>query len=82
MIAVGRGNITNLPVNFAGSRPATKLFAAKAIWPTALSTNLGSMPALPSVIARSGPPTFSIAVTKHRQRTSATDRQQRNPHSV
>jgi hypothetical protein len=36
MIAVVRGNITNLRVNFAGSRPATKLLVAKAICATGL----------------------------------------------
>jgi|GEM_PF-4695711 hypothetical protein len=82
MIAVVCGNITNLRVNFAGSRPATELLVAEATWATDLSTNLGSMPALPSVIARSNPPTFSIAPAKRLQRTPATDRQQRNPHSV
>jgi hypothetical protein len=36
MIAVVRGNITNLRVNFAGSRPATKLLVAKATSVTGL----------------------------------------------
>src|SRR3982075_4331829 len=58
MIAVVCGNITNLRVNFAGSRPATELLVAEATWATDLSTNLGSMPALPSMIARSNPPNF------------------------
>jgi hypothetical protein len=41
MIVV-RGNITSLPVNFAGSRPATKSLAVTATWATASSTNLCS----------------------------------------
>jgi hypothetical protein len=52
MIAVVCGNITNLRVNFAGSRPATELLVAEATWATDLSTNLGSMPALPSQTSR------------------------------
>jgi hypothetical protein len=82
MIAAVRGNITNLRVNFAGSRPATKSLVATATCATASSTNLGSMPVLPIVIVRSSPPTFSIASTKRVQRTSDTHRQRRNPHSI
>ena len=80
MIAAEHGNITNLPVNFAGSRPATKSLAAAATWATGLSTNCRSAPALPIVVVRSSPPTFSIASAKRVQRTSATHRPQQNPH--
>jgi hypothetical protein len=50
MIAAVRGNITNLRVNFTGSRPATKLLAAEATWATGLSTNLCSIPVLPIAV--------------------------------
>ena len=82
MIAVLRGNITNLRVNCAGSRPATKSLAVRATWATASSTNLCSTPVLPIVGARSSPPTFSIASAKRVQRASDTHHQRRNPHSV
>jgi hypothetical protein len=82
MIAAVRGNLTNLRVNCAGSRPATKSLVATATWATASSTNLRPIPVLPIVIVRSGTPTCSIASAKRVQRTSAIDRQQRNPHSV
>ena len=82
MIAAVRGNITNLHVNFAGSRPATKLLAVTATWATASSTNLRSMPVLPIMVVRSSPPTFAIASAKPVQRASDTHRQRRNPHSV
>ena len=82
MIAAVGGNITNLCVNCAGSRPAPKSLAVTATWATASSTNLASMPVLPIVIVRSSPPTSSIASAKRVQRTSDTHRQRRNPHSV
>jgi hypothetical protein len=64
MIKAVRGNITNLRVKFVGSRPATKSLAAAAPWATGLSINLCSMQALPIVVVRSSPPTFSIASAK------------------
>src|ERR1700687_4265967 len=82
MIAAVRGNITNLRVNFAGSRPATKSLALTATWATASSTNLSSMPVLPIVVVRSSPTTFLIASAQRVQRTSGTHRQRRNPHGV
>ena len=82
MIAAVRGNITNLHVNCAGSRPATKSLVATATYATASSTNLRSIPVLPIVIVRSSTPTCSIASAKRVQPTSDTDRQRRNPHSV
>jgi hypothetical protein len=35
MIAAVRGNITNLRVNYAGSRPTTNSLAIRATWATA-----------------------------------------------
>ena len=40
MIAALRGNLTNLRINCAGPRPATKSLAATATCATAFSTNL------------------------------------------
>jgi len=74
MIAVVRGYITNLRVNFAGSRPATKSLAAATTSAIGLSTSLSSLLALPIVIARSIPSTFSVATAKRLQRTSDTNR--------
>jgi len=82
MIAAMGGNITNLRVNCAGSRPATKSLAVTATWAAVPSTYLHSIPVLPIVIVRSGTPTFSIVSAKRVQPTSDTDRQRRNPHSV
>jgi hypothetical protein len=82
MIAAVRGNITNLRVNFAGSRPATKSLAATATCATASSTNLASVPVLPIVGVRSSSPISSIASANRVQRTSDTYRQRRNPHST
>jgi hypothetical protein len=82
MIAATGGNITNLRVNCAGSRPATKSLAVSATWAIGLSTNLRSMPVLPIVVVRSSPPTFSIASVKPVQRTSHAYRHRRNPHNV
>jgi hypothetical protein len=82
MIAATSGNITNLRVNCAGSRPATKSLAVTATWATVPSTYLRSIPILPVVLVRSRTPTFSIASAKRVQPTSDTDRQRRNPHSV
>ncbi len=82
MIAAVGGNITNLRVNCAGSRPATKSLAVSATWATASSTNLCSMPVLPIVVVRSSLPTSSIASANRVQPTSDTHRQRRNPHSV
>jgi hypothetical protein len=67
MINAVRGNITNLRVNCAGSRPATKLLAAAATSAAALLTSLSSMLALPIVIARSIPPALSVAAAKRVQ---------------
>jgi hypothetical protein len=63
MIAAVGGNITNLRVNFAGSRPATKLLAAAATWATVSSTNRRSTPLLPVAGVRSSPPTSAVAST-------------------
>jgi hypothetical protein len=82
MIKAGRRNITNLRVNFVGSRPATKSLAAAATWATASSINLCSMLTLPIVVVRPSPSTFSIASAKRLQRTSDTGRRRRNPDSV
>jgi hypothetical protein len=82
MIAAIGGNITNLQVNCAGYRPATKSLAVTATWPTVSSTHLRSIPVLRIVIVRSRTPTFSIVSAKRVQPTSDTDRQRRNPHSV
>jgi hypothetical protein len=82
MIAAMGGNITNLQVNCAGYRPATKSLAITATWATVPSTHLRSIPVLPIVIVRSRTPTFSIVSAKRVQPTSDTDRQRRNPHSV
>jgi hypothetical protein len=82
MIAAVGGNITNLRVNFAGSRPATKLLAAAATWATVSSTNRRSTPLLPVAGVRSSPPTSAVASTNRVQRTSDTHRQRRNRHSV
>jgi hypothetical protein len=82
MIAAVRGNLTNLRINCAGSRPATKSLAVRAIWTMASSTNLCSMPVLPIVVVRSSPPTCMIASAKRVQRTFDTHRQRRNPDSV
>jgi hypothetical protein len=82
MIAAVRGNLTNLRVNCAGSRPATKSLAVTAAWATASSTNLRSMPVLPIAVVRSSPPICSIASAKRTQRTPDAHRQRRNPHSV
>jgi hypothetical protein len=81
MIAV-RANITNLRVNCAGSRPATKSLVATAAWATASSTNRCSIPVLPIAIVRSSTPIFPIAPAKRVQPTSETHRLRRNPHSV
>ena len=53
MIAVVRGNLTNLRINCAGSRLAAKSLAVTATWATASSTNLCSMPVLPIAIVYS-----------------------------
>jgi hypothetical protein len=82
MIAAMGGNITNLRINYAGSRPATKSLAVTATWATVPSTYLRSIPVLPIVIVRSSTPTFPIVPSKRLQPTSDTDRQRRNPHSV
>ncbi len=82
MIAAKSGNITNLRVNCAGSRPATKSLAVTATWATAPSRYLRSIPILPTVIVRSRTPTFSIVSANRVQPTSDIDRQRRNPHSV
>jgi hypothetical protein len=66
MIVAVRGNITNLRVNFAGSRPATKLLVAAATWATGLSTNLRSTPVLPVVVIRSSPANLLDRVRKMR----------------
>ena len=82
MIAAVRGNLTNLRINCAGSRPATKSLAVRATWVRASSTNLRSMPVLHIVVVQSSPPTCTIASAKRIQRTFDTHRQRRNPHSV
>jgi hypothetical protein len=82
MTAAMGGNITNLRVNCAGSRPATKSLAVTATWAAVPSTYLRSIPVLPIVIVRSGTPTFSIVSAKRVQPTSDTDRLRPNPHSV
>ena len=66
MIAAMGGNITNLRVNYAGSRPATKSLAVTATSAAGLSPNLRSMPVLPIVIAPSSPSTFSTRLRKTR----------------
>jgi len=50
MIAAMGGNITNLRVNCAGSRPATKSLAVTATSATVASTYLRSIPVLPIAI--------------------------------
>jgi hypothetical protein len=82
MTAAMAGNITNLRVNSAGSRPATKSLDVTPTWPTVRSTNLRAIPVLPIVIVRSSTPTFSIVSAKRVQPTSVTHRQRQNPHSV
>jgi hypothetical protein len=82
MIAAMDGNITNLRINCAGSRPVTKSLAVTATWAIVPSTYLRSVPVLPIVIVRSRTPTFSIVSANRVQPTSDTDRQRRNPHSV
>ena len=74
--------IPNLRVNSAGSRPATKLLAERDNLGYSLVNKFSSVLALPIVIARSIPPTFSVATAKRLQRTSDTHRQRRNPHSA
>jgi hypothetical protein len=83
MIAAARGNITNLPVNFAGSRPAMTLLAVATLWTTSVSINRRrATPLLPIAIGRSNSIPPSTASQIAGQRTSATDRRRRNPHSV
>jgi hypothetical protein len=81
MIAAVR-NITNLRINFAGPRPATKSLAVTATSATASSTNRRLTPLLPIVGVRSSPPTSAVASANRVQRTSDTCRQRRNPHST
>jgi len=82
MIKAVRGNITNLRVNCAGSRPATKSLAVTATWATGLSTNLRSMPVLPIVIAPSSPSTFSTRVRKTRSTNAGRTPPATKSHSV
>ncbi len=82
MIAAMGGNTTDLRINFAGSRPATKSLAVTATSATVSSTNRRSTPLLPIAGVRSSPPTSAVASTKRVQRTLDTHRQRRNPHSV
>ena len=78
-----RGDIPVLHFCFAGSRPAMTMLAVAPPWTTASSINLRcATPVLPIAIGRPEFATPSIASQTSGQRTSATDRQRRNPHSV